>query len=56
VKKGDLLITFDMEAIKKAGFFCTTPMIVTNTDAYKSIRPLATGDVKAGQDLLAVNG
>ena len=56
VKKGDLLITFDMEAIKKAGFYCTTPMIVTNTDAYKSIRPLATGDVKAGQDLLAVNG
>lgn len=56
VKKGDLLISFDMAAIKKAGYMCTTPMIVTNTDDYKSVKPLATGTVKAGQDLLAVKG
>jgi PTS system D-glucosamine-specific IIC component len=56
VKKGDLLVSFDMEAIKKAGYLCTTPMIVTNTDDYKSVKPLATGAVKAGQDLLAVKG
>ena len=56
VKKGDLLVSFDMEGIKKAGYLCTTPMIVTNTDDYKSVKPLATGAVKAGQDLLAVKG
>ena len=56
VKKGDLLVSFDMDAIKKAGYMCTTPMIVTNTDDYKSVKPLATGTVKAGQDLLAVKG
>ena len=56
VKKGDLLISFDMAAIKKAGYLCTTPMIVTNTDDYKSVKPLATGTIKAGQDLLAVKG
>jgi hypothetical protein len=31
-------------------------MIVTNTDDYSSVKPLATGAVKAGQDLLAVKG
>ena len=56
VKKGDLLVSFDMDAIKNAGYLCTTPMIVTNTDDYKSVKPLATGTVKAGQDLLAVKG
>ena len=56
VKKGDLLVSFDMEAIKKAGYKLTTPMIVTNTDEYSQIRPLATGDVKAGQDFMEVRG
>lgn len=56
VKKGDLLISFDMAAIKAAGYLCTTPMIVCNTDDYKSVKPLATGAVRAGQDLLAVKG
>lgn len=56
VKKGDLLISFDIEAIKAAGYLCTTPMIVCNTDDYKSIKPLVTGTVKAGQDLVAVKG
>ncbi len=56
VKKGDLLISFDMDAIKAAGYLCTTPMIVCNTDDYASIKPLATGTVKAGQDLLSVKG
>lgn len=56
VKKGDLLISFDLDAIKAEGYLCTTPMIVCNTDDYKSVKPLATGTVKAGQDLLAVKG
>lgn len=56
VNKGDLLITFDMDAIKKEGYLCTTPMIVCNTDDYKSVKPLVSGEVKAGQDLLAVKG
>lgn len=56
VKKGDLLVSFDMDAIKKEGYKCTTPMIVTNTDEYSQIRPLATGEVKAGQDFMEVRG
>lgn len=56
VKKGDLLVSFDIDAIKAEGYLCTTPMIVCNTDDYKSIKPLATGTIKAGQDLLDVKG
>ena len=56
VKKGDLLVTFDIPAIKKAGYPVVTPLIVTNTTAYKAIRPLKTGDVKAGDDLFEVLG
>lgn len=57
VKRGDLLVTFDIPAIKKAGYPVTTPLIVTNSSAYGTVRPLKTGDVKAGQDdLLEVLG
>ena len=54
VKKGDLLISFDMDAIKAKGYLCTTPMIVCNTDDYKAVKPLAGGTVKAGQNILRV--
>ena len=54
VKKGDLLISFDMDAIKAEGYLCTTPMIICNTDDYKAVKPLAEGTIKAGQDILRV--
>lgn len=56
VKKGDILVSFDIEGIKSEGYPCTTPMIVCNTDDYASVKPLATGTVKAGQDLLSIKG
>ena len=54
MKKGDLLISFDMEAIKAAGYLCTTPMIVCNTDDYQSITTLSSGEIKAGRGLLEI--
>lgn len=56
VKKGDLLISFDIEAIKKAGYLCTTPMIVCNTEDYQSITTDAKGTIKAGAPLLTIKG
>ena len=56
VKKGDLLISFDMEAIKAAGYLLTTPMIVCNTDDYQSVTPTAAGTIQAGASLLEVKG
>ena len=56
VKKGDLLIEFDIDAIKAEGYKVTTPMIICNTDDYSSVKPLKTGTVKAGDELLCVKG
>ena len=56
VKKGDLLVSFDIDAIKKAGYKVTTPCIICNTDDYSVVKPLKTGKVKVGDDLLKVEG
>ncbi len=54
VKKGQLLVSFDMEAIRSAGYPLTTPMLVCNSDDYAAVEPLAGGSIQAGQDLLKV--
>ena len=54
VKKGDLLVSFDMEAIKAEGYPLTTPMIVCNTDDYKHFQVLHSGEVRNGTDLLSI--
>jgi len=54
VKKGDLLVCFDMEAIKAEGYCLTTPMIVCNTDDYEAVRTINSGTVKHGTDLLNI--
>jgi PTS system beta-glucosides-specific IIC component len=54
VKKGQLLLEFDIEAIQKAGFDITTPIIVTNTGAYSSVLPAATGLVVSSSPLLTL--
>lgn len=57
VKKGDLLISFDMDAIKAEGYLLTTPMIVCNTDDYGAVKPLLSGgEVKIGTPILEVKG
>ena len=57
MKKGDLLITFDMDAIKKAGYLLTTPMIICNTDEYSAVKPiLSGGEVAVGTPILEVKG
>ncbi|MFQ7235828.1 MAG: PTS glucose transporter subunit IIA, partial [Enterococcus hulanensis] len=37
VKRGDKLVSFDIEAIEAAGFSVETPVIVTNTADYLDI-------------------
>ena len=50
VKKGDLLIEFDLDDIKKAGYDTITPVIICNTGDYKTFnthvsKTVAVGDV-----------
>ena len=54
VKKGDLLIEFDIEAIREEGYPVTTPVVVTNTDEFEDVAVMASGAVKAGDELLEV--
>jgi len=55
VKKGQLLLSFDLEAIIKEGFDITTPIVITNKDQYMDIlavNKLQTVEVE--DDLLAI--
>lgn len=52
VQKGDLLITFDADAIQKAGYDITTPVLVSNTADYLDI--LAKKEGQAGEGLITV--
>lgn len=55
IKKGDLLISFDIEAIKAEGYKVTTPLIISNTDEYSSITSAAQGKVLAGDEIIKIN-
>ncbi len=52
VKKGDLLISFDIDGIQKAGYDVTTPVLVSNTGDYLDI--LAKQEGRAGSSLITV--
>jgi PTS system beta-glucosides-specific IIC component len=41
VKKGDTLLLFDMEKIKNAGYDLISPVLITNTGAYDSVKNAA---------------
>lgn len=52
VKKGQLLIEFDLEKIKEAGYDVVTPVIVCNTPDFPSINCLNGMDVTAGETVI----
>ena len=54
VKKGQLLISFDMDKIKDAGYDMTTPLIVTNSDDYKDVKILREGSVTPSDKVLEI--
>ena len=54
VKKGQALISFSIDEIKKAGHPTQTMVLVTNADDYADVIAEAAGSVKAGEALLKV--
>ena len=52
VKKGQLLLEFDMDAIKAEGYEIVTPVIITNSDEFTEITTEVAGRVKNGDKLL----
>lgn len=55
VRKGDLLISFDIAAIRKAGYKTTTPMVVCNSDEYEKLTVKAQGKIKAGSEFIDID-
>ncbi|MFB5265832.1 beta-glucoside-specific PTS transporter subunit IIABC [Paenibacillus enshidis] len=56
VKAGQLLLEFDVEKIKAAGYDTVTPIIVTNSHDYTDVLPLQQGKVREGDELLQIIG
>ena len=54
VKKGDLLMDVDLEAVKAAGKATTTMVIITNTDDYASVDAHVGADVAPGDAVIDV--
>ncbi|MCM3698083.1 beta-glucoside-specific PTS transporter subunit IIABC [Paenibacillus macerans] len=56
IEKGQLLVEFDVQAIKDLGYDATTPVIVTNTPVYSEVKTLNMGQVRVHDPLLEVKG
>jgi glucose-specific phosphotransferase system IIA component len=54
VKVGDLLIEFDLEGIKAEGYHLITPIVIANTTDYTTVAPVASGNIRAKENLLEV--
>lgn len=54
VKRGQPLISFDMDFITSKGYPIITPVIVSNADDYKGIRKTDSAEVKRLDELLTV--
>lgn len=54
VKKGDLLIEFDPEAIRAEGYENITPVVITNSDNFAHVKCEKSGDIVAGDTLLSL--
>ena len=54
VKKGQLLLTADLEKIKEAGYDIITPMVICNTAEYASVNAITGKSVNAGDDILSI--
>ncbi|TQJ30171.1 beta-glucoside-specific PTS transporter subunit IIABC [Microbacterium sp. SLBN-146] len=51
VRAGDLLVEFDGDAIERAGYDLTTPVVVTNPDQFPEVGSAASGPIAHGESL-----
>ncbi|MBR3994237.1 MAG: PTS transporter subunit EIIC [Clostridia bacterium] len=54
IKKGDPLLSFDIEAIKKAGYNTVTPIVILGCDEDTKIAVTAKGDAVPGQKIMDI--
>lgn len=54
VKKGDLIMTFDINAIKKSGYKVITPIVICNSDDFTKVNTYAEGAVNVGDEIIKI--
>lgn len=54
VAAGDLLVTFDLDAVARRARSLVTPLVITNGDAFEIISSPPAGPVRAGEPLLVL--
>lgn len=54
VKRGDLLLTVDLEKVRAAGHPATVSLAVTNTDDFASVEAVASASVRIGEEILRI--
>ena len=55
VKKGQLLLEFDIPGIQEAGYEVTTPVIITNSDEFSDVQMKTEGQVTVGTEILELS-
>ena len=53
VKKGDVIVKFDLEKLKKEGYVVETPVIITNASTYSKVSPSGAKVVDYGDLLIS---
>lgn len=54
VRKGQLLLTCDLNGLRSEGYDVTTPVIVTNSEEYLEVVPTKEINIEHGARLLTV--
>ncbi|MBU3161536.1 sucrose-specific PTS transporter subunit IIBC [Clostridium frigoris] len=54
IKKGQKLIEFDLDLVKAKAKSPITILVITNSDSMKFVKPLKSGEIKQGEELLLV--
>lgn len=54
VKKGQKLLTFDIQKIEAAGYSATTAVLLTNSDDYADFKVVKNGETTAGEELFTI--
>lgn len=54
VNAGDLLVEFDIDAIKNEGFELTTPIVITNSNQYTDVLSIEKPKINFGESLLTI--
>lgn len=55
VKKGQLLLNFDLEKIKEEGYDTTTPVIITNSKDFNSVQIEKQSTIQHGNTLISLD-